>query len=98
MLTGADIIAAGYKPGRWFKAALESANAAPHMAQEIFASHAPAAQLPLTDGLPYHANIRAESPQEEINVAAVHKSMQALMRVPTVVSGAIMGNYILDSR
>lgn len=89
-LTGADIIAAGYKPGKWFKAALEEANATPHLASQIFASHAPAPQLPLTDGKPYHANIRPESPQEEINVAAVHNAMTALMRVPTVMQGAVM--------
>ncbi len=41
MLTGKDIIDAGYKPGRWFKAALAEANANPDKAAAIFAKHAP---------------------------------------------------------
>lgn len=88
--TGLDIINAGYKPGRWFAAALAEANAAPHDAAAIFAKHAPAPQLPLTDGKPYHANIRAETPQEEANVSAVFKAMESLMRIPTVEHGAVM--------
>lgn len=89
-LTGADIIAAGYKPGRWFSSALAAANAEPSRALEIFAAHAPAPHLPLTGGKPYHANIRAESPQEEVNVSAVFKAMESLMRVPTVEHGSVM--------
>ena len=40
--------------------------------------------------LAHHLNIRAEDPDEVENVAAVERHMRELMRVPTIVAGAVM--------
>ncbi|WP_116124514.1 RtcB family protein [Lewinella sp. IMCC34183] len=94
MKTGKDLIDLGYRPGKWFGSALAHINAAglegdalhrfladaqPHVVEP----HAPGA-------LPFHCNIRAETPLEEENVRAVSETMEAVMTTPTAVAGAVM--------
>jgi RNA-splicing ligase RtcB len=95
-VTGRDLIAWGYKPGRWFADALAAANAAPNEdARVVVARFAPP---PAPDPLPRRGagelahvmNIRAESELEEANIAAVDAHMRELMRTPTLVAGAAM--------
>lgn len=90
--TGADLINMGYEPGSWFGSAIAAINANPDADREaIIAEHLPPPVIPLnSEALPYHLNIRAETPDEEGNIAAVVATMENLMRVPTVVSGAVM--------
>ncbi|UOQ51910.1 RtcB family protein [Hymenobacter cellulosivorans] len=94
MITGNDLLSLGLKPGKWFKEALEHINT---HALEGEALHAyldtvkPAPEIPLlTQAVPFHENISADSPVEQANIAYVRQSMQQLMRTPTVVAGAIM--------
>lgn len=98
MITGKDLIEAGYKPGKWFARALEKANAslaAGESREQAFvqiAELAPPPAIPLdpAGGKPLHLNIEAESTEEEDNVASVRGSMQRLLRTPVVKSGAVM--------
>jgi tRNA-splicing ligase RtcB (3'-phosphate/5'-hydroxy nucleic acid ligase) len=92
--TGKDLIAMGYNPGKWFRTALDFIAQHPsmeiddlkvqldQMAPKLIPMHA----LPIA----YHKNIEATSELEQINVASVCKSMDAVMKTPTVVTGAIM--------
>lgn len=95
MITGKTLIDWGYEQGSWFGAAISAANEAaakgedPH---EAIRQSMPAPAIPLraTDTLPFYMNIRAEDANEAVNVAMVEQTMRELMRVPTVVSGAVM--------
>ncbi|MBF9140005.1 RtcB family protein [Hymenobacter properus] len=94
MVTGKDLLNLGLKPGKWFKDALEHINA---HGLERDALHAyldtvkPAPVLPLlAQPVPFYENIRAASAVEQDNIDQVKKSMDLLMRTPTVVGGAIM--------
>lgn len=46
--------------------------------------------LPHDEIISYHINIKADSDSEESNVASVFKTMDVLMKTPTVVTGAVM--------
>jgi RNA-splicing ligase RtcB len=94
MLTGQDLIALGLRPGKYFKEALAHINAhgleGEALEAYVVQFRAPA-PLPLRPApLPFHENIRAVSAVEQQNIEAVRLSMQQLMRVPTVVAGAVM--------
>lgn len=99
-ITGNTLIAWGYKPGAWFKQAIAAAEAAQREGADEAACRAIVARLappPVeTVGLrsagtlAHHMNIRAEEPEEADNVAAVERHMAELMRVPTIVAGAVM--------
>ncbi len=94
MVTGNDLIALGFKPGKWFKEALAYINAA-QLEGEAQAAYLEAFRLPapvplLEKPVPFYENIRAETELEQQNIEYVRKSMQQLMRTPTVVGGAIM--------
>ena len=94
-ITGKDLIERGYRPGKWFKAALAHiaahdlsgdaldaylAEAAPTIIEPRKYQEAPA----------FYQNLRAETPEEADNVAAVEETMHRLMMTPTLVSGAVM--------
>lgn len=96
MIDGNTLIAWGFKPGRWFKQGLATANemrAAGADDDAIFAALQvlqPAETLMRTNGVPFAMLIDAENELERANVAAVTQHMDALMRVPTIVAGAVM--------
>lgn len=96
MIDGTTLIAWGFKPGSWFKAALETANAMRAGGADddsiFIALQAlqPVETLMRTNGIPFTLLIDAENEQERANVAAVAQHMDALMRVPTIVAGAVM--------
>jgi RNA-splicing ligase RtcB len=93
MVTGKDLIALGFKPGKWFKAALEHANAEQLSGGELLAyleAVCPKHIEPHTTPLDFHQNIRAETPEEEANVEMVLATMRELMKTPTLVAGAVM--------
>jgi RNA-splicing ligase RtcB len=93
-ITGRDLIERGYPQGKWFGAAIAAANKAEAEGADVDAairSAMPAPAIPLRDGpLPYHLNIRAEDAVEDANIAMVTATMNELMRVPTIVAGAVM--------
>lgn len=86
------------KPGAWVKAALAAANQAEADGAPRADALAAAMQFlppPVLkprsgDELAFHMNIEAEDELEEANVAAVRRTMSALMRTPVVTAGAVM--------
>ncbi|MGJ4918107.1 RtcB family protein [Bradyrhizobium sp. HKCCYLRH2060] len=96
MIDGNTLIAWGFKPGRWFKQGLETANAMRADGANddaIFAALQalqPVETLMRTNGVPFAMLIDADNELERANVAAVAQHMDALMRVPTIVAGAVM--------
>jgi RNA-splicing ligase RtcB len=99
-ITGKTLIEWGYHPGPWFPRAIAVANEARargesdgEVRKAIDALAPPmVAHLRLRElgDLAHRLNIRAEDPDEAANVAAVEGHMVELMRVPTVVAGAVM--------
>ena len=93
MITGNDILKLGYRPGKWFKEALEFANAS-HLEgvdlEEYLKKVSPTIFEPFTENRPFYTNILAENDIEEKNVAIVTKTMTELMKTPTMVMGALM--------
>ena len=93
MITGKDLIALGYKPGKWFAAALEhiTTHALEGEAMtDYLEAHRPRTIDPDPYGKPYHRNIRAETNEELENVKSVFGTMDELMKTPTVVTAAVM--------
>jgi tRNA-splicing ligase RtcB len=96
-ITGKTLIAMGYQPGAWFPAAIAAANEAAAKGADVRAAIDAIAPRrvetvrPRASGeLTHRLNIRAEHPDETENVAAVERHMVELMRVPTLVAGAVM--------
>ncbi|MEM6377663.1 MAG: RtcB family protein, partial [Bacteroidota bacterium] len=92
-ITGKTLIELGYRPGKWFKAALEHANAealAGDQLVEYLDQVAPNHIEPHEVSIEFQRNIRAESILEKDNVARVIKTMEALMKTPTLTAGALM--------
>lgn len=93
-ITGHDLIALGYRQGKWMKEAIAYINVnalegdALISYLEQFKSPDPIAlhEKPLE----FSINIKAENELEEDNVSKVINSMQTLMKTPTLVDGAIM--------
>ena len=98
MITGKTLIAWGYKPGRWFPAAIAAAEqaraggadeAAIRAVVDGFAP-APVIALRAAGELAHRLNIRIEAPDDAENIATVERHMHELMRVPTIRAGAVM--------
>ena len=100
-ITGKTLIAWGYAPGPWFAAAIAAAEEARRSGAEEAAVRAivdrfapppapPAVSLRGHGSLKHRLNIRAEDAHEAENLASVERHMAELMRVPTIVAGAVM--------
>ncbi|WP_418512783.1 RtcB family protein [Corallibacter sp.] len=93
-ITGKDIRALGFPPGAWYKEALQHINdnslqgEALHNYLEQFKLPDPIALFDVPKK--FAKNIEAEHILEEDNVEKVVATMNAVMRTPTVVDGAIM--------
>ncbi|MEO0472805.1 MAG: RtcB family protein [Bacteroidota bacterium] len=93
MITGKTLIEKGYRPGKWFKAAIAHANAhqlSGEALDQYLDEMSPTIIDPFSSPLAWYKNIRAENEAEEANVAQVEATMEALMTTPTLVSGAVM--------
>lgn len=94
MITGKHIVDLGFKPGKWFKEAIDhinSNNLEGDAIESYLNSVRPPDAIPLHENpVAFHTNIIAENEIEWQNVDAVIKSMQVLMKTPTIVAGAIM--------
>ncbi|MEM7256136.1 MAG: RtcB family protein [Pseudomonadota bacterium] len=92
--TGQDLIELGCEEGPALGKILRIVNASAHSRAEVLAlirEHAPAPQLPLhKEPAPCQYNITATNDYEAANVAAVKETMQAVLRTPCVVEGAVM--------
>lgn len=92
-MTGKELIALGYRPGKWFKKAMrhiEREGLEGNKIIEYLDKTQPVIIPPHDEAKPYHKNIKAENELEKINVDSVLKSMDVLMKTPTLVSGAVM--------
>ncbi|GAB4397670.1 MAG: RtcB family protein [Microscillaceae bacterium] len=93
MITGKDLIDLGYRPGKWFKEAIKVANqqqlSGPALVNYLN-TVAPKTILPHEQAVFFHQNIRAETEEEVSNVESVIKTMQVLMKTPTIVGGGLM--------
>ncbi len=93
MITGNELIALGYRPGKWFKDALNHINQN-NLSSEKIAYYlkevSPTQIFPHNEPVSFHKNIRAENQAEILNVASVIEAMNGLMYTPTLVGGAIM--------
>lgn len=96
MIKGDEIVALGYKPGKWFKEALEHINKFGLTGEAMveYLNTAKPVEIPMIplheNHIPFHQNIVADSETEKANMNSVIETMKVLMRTPTVVSGAIM--------
>lgn len=94
MITGKTLIDLGFRSGKWFPEAITHIN---ENGLEGEAMHAYLEQYklpPIQDlhetAVDFKINIKAENELEEDNVASVIKTMNELMKTPTVVDGSIM--------
>lgn len=93
MITGNHLLQLGYKPAKWFREAIDKANAnqiSVEMLADFLQTVAPKYITPLDEAVPFYKNIRAETNEEFENVQQVLSSMNLLMKTPTLVGGAIM--------
>ena len=94
-ITGSVIREFGYQPASWWKDAIGEAGGREFadlaQAREYLDRFAPPPAMPLraSGALRWTANIEAEDEAERANIEAVSRHMDELMRVPTVVVGAI---------
>ncbi len=95
-ITGNTLIELGYQPGKWFKEAIIYANEHQLAGEALvaFLNKIKPTILPMLDlhetAKAFSINIKAENELEQENVTKVINSMNALMRTPTIVAGAIM--------
>ncbi len=100
-ISGKTLVSWGLEPGAWFKDALPLANQMRgegktdrEIIDHLFtlrAAHALSGGVPLrTNALPFGQFIEPETEDEIANVASVISHMDALMRTPTIVKGAVM--------
>ncbi|MBV8664653.1 MAG: RtcB family protein [Hyphomicrobiales bacterium] len=99
-ITGKTLMGWGVKPGPWFASAIEAAREAiakglgEDAAKAAALSRAPAPvemrALRGRDAVGFHVNAVPDTDEERSNIAAVETHMRELMRVPTIVSGAVM--------
>lgn len=93
-ITGNKLIDLGFKPKKWFAEALDYINEnnldENQMKEYLYQFRSPE-PIPLKED-PAHfiINIRAENESEAENVEKVIKTMETLMKTPTLVQGAIM--------
>lgn len=98
MITGKDLIDAGFTSGKWFADAIPLANklqaegADRETILKAVSELAPAPHVPLDaiDSKPLHMNIEADNADEAENVASVEKTMRAMLRTPVIKAGAVM--------
>jgi hypothetical protein len=98
IVTGKTLIDWGLKPGQWFADAIKAANVAlanggderAARAEAARFAPAPPTRLRAPGALGYAVNLTPEDADEADNLAKVEAHMAELMRVPTIVAGAIM--------
>jgi tRNA-splicing ligase RtcB len=95
-ISGKTLVAWGFTPDSWFGDGIVAANrmVAAGCDQDMIFKHlqtlVPVAVGMRTNSLPYSVFVDPENESERANLEAVNAHMDALMRVPTIVSGAVM--------
>ena len=98
VLSGQDLIDAGFKQGKWFGEALIAANtvlergASRKEAMGVARKFSPPPTIPLRGHgeVSYFENIEATNHDEKANLESVRQHMSELMRTPVIKAGAIM--------
>jgi len=93
MITGKTLIDLGVKPSKLFKTIIKHANENNLSGDSLLnyiQSFVPKIIDPYQNPLPYYKNIRAETPSEVSNIELVFKTMDELMKTPTLIKGAVM--------
>lgn len=83
----------GFRPGKWFRDALAYVNEEKLKGEDLMSylkAHEPQIIEPHLNGPLYSKNIRAEDENEIDNVQRVFETMDAVMKTPTAVMGALM--------
>lgn len=93
-INGNDLLAKGYRSGKWFKKALVHVNEN-ELSGDALDAYLEQFRLPpeihlRAEPMPFAINIEAENETEQENVDKVVDSMKELMRTPTIVSGSVM--------
>lgn len=92
--TGQTLIDMGYKPQRWFAEALEYLNKNTELTEAEVISYLENKVVytiePYTEPRAYYVHIGSTSELEADNIISVQKTMDIVMRTPTVLRGAIM--------
>lgn len=92
-ITGKVLVEMGCRPGKWFREAIAYANAEGLVGEKLTAyldASSPTIIDPFTEAVAYHKNIKAETEEETDNIASVFRTMNEVMKTPTVVNGAVM--------
>lgn len=94
-ITGAKLIQMGYKPSNWFKQVILHArenNLNDSEIRDYISKNFPEKEIlfPHQNPIPYKKNIRAYNEGDQVNISKVFAAMDSVMKVPTVVDGAIM--------
>lgn len=101
MITGDDLIGLGYKPDRWFAEALETINQWKNQGVDMSIDEGsiryicdrllpPPQLVPREQPTSYSLNLEANTPDEVRNMGMVIETMDELMKVPTIINGAVM--------
>jgi tRNA-splicing ligase RtcB len=98
VVSGQDLIDAGYRQGNWFRAALAAANTVLReggtfeAGMDVVKGFVPGPATPLRapGETPLHMNIDADDDVERDNVERVRSTMIELMRTPVIKAGAVM--------
>lgn len=93
-ITGKTLIDLGYSPGKWFGEAITYANkhelSGKPLIDYLESIKPPKPIEPHVITVPYYKNIKGKTQEELDNISAVYKTMEVLMKTPTVVNGAVM--------
>lgn len=93
-ITGKEIVALGYPSGHWFTEAISHVNENQLNQQDMEAYLEQFRLPPVLDlheePVPFKINLKADNEQEEDNFLKVIATMNAVMKTPTVVNGAVM--------
>lgn len=93
-INGHTLLELGYEQGKWFKEAIAHINEHNLQGDEMksyLERVSPPPHIPLKENATdFNINIKAENELEVGNVNSVIKTMETLMKTPTVVDGAIM--------
>ncbi|WP_199851590.1 RtcB family protein [Brumimicrobium mesophilum] len=93
-VTGNTLIELGFTSNKWFKEAIEYINENQLTEAEMLVyleQYRTQPMIPLLqEPIPFKINIRAENELEKENIDSVIKTMNEVMKTPTVVAGSIM--------
>jgi tRNA-splicing ligase RtcB len=93
VISGKELIDLGYKPGKWFKSAIDFANQHQLSGDNLknyLVTVSPKYIEPHEEPVNFYQNIKAETEEEVSNIESVLSTMKELMRTPTIVGGAVM--------